>query len=90
MKVLVRLEGFLAAHFWIEKEIDVPKGITWRETISMLLKKLRLVSYKDEQRIDLLSMRELAIFVLNGKETSLETILSDGDVVSVFSPLSGG
>lgn len=90
MKVLVRLEGFLAAQFWIEKEIDVPKGITWRETISMLLKKLRLVSYKDEQRIDLLSMRELAIFVLNGKETSLETILSDGDVVSVFSPLSGG
>lgn len=90
MKVLVRLEGFLAAQFWIEKEIDVPKGITWRETISMLLKKLRLVSYKDEQRIDLLSMRELAIFVLNGKETSLETLLSDGDVVYVFSPLSGG
>jgi len=90
VKVLVRLEGFLAAQFWIEKEIDVPKGITWRETISMLLKKLRLVSYKDEQRIDLLSMRELAIFVLNGKETSLETLLSDGDVVYVFSPLSGG
>ncbi len=90
MKLLVRLEGFLAAQFWIEKEIDVPKGITWREVILILLTKLKLGSYKDEQGIDLSSIRELAIFILNGKESPLETVLSDGDVISVFSPLSGG
>lgn len=90
MRILVRLEGFLAAQFWIEKEIDVPEEITLRETILILLKMLQLGSYKNEQGIDLSSLHEFAIFVLNGKESSLETILSDGDVISVFSPLSGG
>lgn len=90
MRVLVRLEGFLAAQFWIEKEIDVPKEITWRETIWMLFEMLRLGPYKDGRENNLLSIREFAIFVLNGKESPLNTVLSEGDVVSVFSPLSGG
>lgn len=90
LRILVRLEGFLAAQFWIEKEIRVQKGITWKETILMLLKMLKLGS--DQGRLDnnLSSIRELAIFVLNGKESPLDTILSEEDIISVFSPLSGG
>ena len=84
LRVLVRLEGFLAAQFWIEKEINVPKGITWREAILILLKKLRLGSYKDGKEKNLSSIRKLAIFVLNGKESPLETILNEGDVISIF------
>jgi molybdopterin converting factor small subunit len=51
---------------------------------------LRLGPYKDGQENELLSIREFAIFVLNGKEWPLNTVLSEGDVISVFSPLSGG
>lgn len=90
MRILVRLEGFLAAQFWIEKEIQVPKGITWKETLLMLITMLKLGSNQGRLDNNLSSMRELAIFVLNGKESPFDTILGEGDIVSVFSPLSGG
>ena len=90
MKVLVKLEGFLAAQFWIEKEIQVPEGITWKEAIMMLLEMLKLGPHRERLEKDLSSIREHAIFVLNGRESPLDTILNEGDVISVFSPLSGG
>jgi len=90
LRLLVRLEGFLAAQFWIEKEVQVPKGITWKDAILMLLEILRLGPYKEGLENNLSSLRELAIFVLNGKEAPLDTTLGEGDIISVFSPLSGG
>jgi len=80
----------LAAQFWIEKEIQVPKGITWKEAIMMLLEMLKLGPYREGMENNLLSIREYAIFVLNGRESQLNTMLNEGDIISVFSPLSGG
>lgn len=33
---------------------------------------------------------ELAILLINGRDGSIDTILMDGDVISIFPPVGGG
>jgi len=89
MKVLVRLEGFLATQFWREKEIDVPKGTTWGELVQRLFEMLGLGRYSPGAG-EPISLREYAIFVLNGRESPPDVMLEEGDKVSVLSLLPGG
>jgi molybdopterin converting factor small subunit len=37
-----------------------------------------------------ISLDEVSILLLNGRDTTLDTVLTNGDIISIFPPVGGG
>ncbi len=74
------------------KEIEVRYFATFRKNGI----KKETITFDDKLRVeDVLRLKkieedEVAILLVNGKKTSVETELKNGDVVSLFPPVGGG
>ncbi|MCX7708351.1 MAG: MoaD/ThiS family protein [Clostridia bacterium] len=74
MKIKVRL--FATLRDGRGKEVEVERGESF-STLDIL----------EELKI---RREEVALFLINGRDGSFETQLSEGDVVSLFPPVGGG
>lgn len=73
----------------MNKKIEVRLFATLREGRSRR-------SYIDAEDIreilDILNIKgeEIAMLLLNGRDATLDTIINDGDILSIFPPVGGG
>ncbi len=74
MKVEVRLFATFRNGRWKSNIIDFKDGINIKEVLTHL-------NIRDD---------ELGIALINGKHSSLDETLKDGDVLSLFPPIGGG
>jgi len=89
MKVKLRAIGFIAAKIGSKSSIDVSKGSTLGQVVSLAFKKYGLGEVNPTSsglKINPGYMRIL----LNGKEQGFEVKVKDGDEVTLLPPLVGG
>lgn len=76
MKIHVKAYGILRKHFNDKEEAEL--HLTQGSTVASIFRKLK----KTEN--------ETWMVVVNGKIADENTILNDGDIVSIFEPIGGG
>lgn len=74
MNVKVRLFATLRQGRQKEMHIEVEENTFAHEIISMLR----------------ITKEEIAILLVNGRDGKLDSVLKDGDVISLFPPVGGG
>jgi molybdopterin converting factor small subunit len=89
MKVLVRLYGFLALQHGGQIDIDLKDEVSWGETVEYIFQTLHLGHITIREGKPIATPGYLLIF-LNGKERIPETLLKEGDIVSIYPPVVGG
>ena len=89
MKVLVRLYGFLALKHGGQIDIDLQEERSWGETVQYIFQTLNLGHIAICAGKPITTPGYLLIF-LNGKERIPETLLKEGDIVSIYPPVVGG
>lgn len=89
MKVVVQLYGFLALKHGGQIDIDLKEGQSWGETIKQIFHTLNLGHITIREGKPVATPGYLLIF-LNGKERVPETLLKEGDVISLYPPVVGG
>jgi molybdopterin converting factor small subunit len=76
MKITVKLFAFLRKGRFAVQEFDVKEGTTVEEIMS------NLSITKEEMKI--------GIILVNGRHSTFQTVLHEGDVLSLFPPAAGG
>ena len=89
MKVLVRLFGFLALKHGGQIDIVLKDGLSWGETVEQIFQTLHLGHITIRKGKPIETPGYLLIF-LNGKERIPETLLKEGDIISIYPPVVGG
>ncbi|RQD72587.1 MAG: MoaD/ThiS family protein [Tindallia sp. MSAO_Bac2] len=74
MGIKIRLFATLREGRGKEVEIKAGEGMTGSELINTLE----------------IEEKDVAIFLINGKDATLEDTLQEGDVISIFPPVGGG
>jgi len=74
MRVTVKLFATLRENRFDEKEIEFHDGTTAREIISAIG----------------VPPTEVTLIFINGRHSSPETVLADGDTLALFPPIGGG
>jgi molybdopterin synthase sulfur carrier subunit len=62
-----------------EEKMEVPEGITIMEIRDYI-----------KSRYKKIAQREIVLVALNGSFVSLDTVVHEGDLISIFPPVSGG
>jgi sulfur-carrier protein len=73
----------------MNKKIEVRLFATLREGRS----RRSYIDAKDIREIlDILNIKEeeIAMLLLNGRDATLDTLINDGDILSIFPPVGGG
>lgn len=76
MKVTIKLFAYLRQGRFKSSELEFPEGTT-------IMLVLEALSIKPD---DL----KIGILFVNGKHSTMETILKEGDVLAIFPPVAGG
>lgn len=78
MRIEVKYYAWLKEEFGDEEFLEVENRVTLKEVVRKLTEKHELLG------------SESFLISVNGKIASLDTVLKEGDVVSIFPPAGGG